>query len=480
MHSPGNSSGIALSSLTADDKFRLQQYSDQLLDYKGELSEINNTMLTLTLGGSDPLPAKIPELEKSLFECSLRHKELSHTASSPPAAGASSDPRGIKLPKIDVPQFNGNILSWTRFWEQFRISVHERPSLSDSEKFVYLQQALKNGNARSSIDGLSQSGDNYSEAIACLKARYDRPRLIHKGHVKMILEAPPLKEGSGKELRALHDAVQQHVRALKSMGYEPSGPFITSALELKLDDTTMFEWQKHSQSSTSVPHFQDLLDFINLRAQATESNLSDRNLSDRNAKKFRLETHHDKKKGGFIGSHAGSIDARACLVCEADKHPLYACPKFKAMPHETKLSTLKAHNLCSNCLGSGHYWKKCNSIHKCKVCQKPHHTLLHLDQRSIPAAPATVTTPARSANHQDGTRVDPPNVSPNPNNNNSILSAAAVGMKHNSLLMTCLVRVKSPDGSHAVARALLDSASSATFISERLAQTSVCLEQSEM
>lgn len=51
----------------------------------------------------------------------------------------------------------------------------------------------------------------------------------------MILDTPPLKEGTGKELRCLHDAVQQHLRALKAMDYEAPGPFITSVLELKLD-----------------------------------------------------------------------------------------------------------------------------------------------------------------------------------------------------------------------------------------------------
>ena len=36
--------------------------------------------------------------------------------------------------------------------------------------------------------------------------------------------------------------------------------------------------------------------------------------------------------------------------------------------------------------------------------------------------------------------------------------------------MTCCVRVQAPNGSHVLARALLDSASSASFVSERLAQ----------
>ncbi len=51
---------------------------------------------------------------------------------------------------------------------------------------------------------------------------------------------------------------------LKAMGEEPSGAFITSILELKLDQATMFEWQR---ASTSVPHYQKLLEFLNLRAQ---------------------------------------------------------------------------------------------------------------------------------------------------------------------------------------------------------------------
>ena len=112
------------------------------------------------------------------------------------------------------------------------------PNLSDAEKLVYLQQSLRNGSAKSAIDGLSRSGEYYAEAVKCLKSRYDRPRLIHQTYVRVILEAPPLKDGSGKELRGLHNIVQQHLRALKTVDYEPSGPFITSILELKLDAYT--------------------------------------------------------------------------------------------------------------------------------------------------------------------------------------------------------------------------------------------------
>ena len=80
-----------------------------------------------------------------------------------------------------------------------------------------------------------------------------------------------MKEGSGKELRKLHDTIQQHLHALKSMGHKPSAPFITSIIELKLDAMTMFEWQWHNRSFADVPHYNQLLEFINYQAQASES-----------------------------------------------------------------------------------------------------------------------------------------------------------------------------------------------------------------
>ena len=68
----------------------------------------------------------------------------------------------------------------------------------------------------------------------------------------------------GKELCTLHDTVVQHLRALKALGHEPSRQFITSLLDLKLDTTTMFEWQRHSQEQTDVPGCEELLAFIDL------------------------------------------------------------------------------------------------------------------------------------------------------------------------------------------------------------------------
>ena len=104
-----------------------------------------------------------------------------------PTSTPTSTPtcEGIKLPQIDVPSFDGNIFHW----------------------LIYLQQAPKHGSTKHSIEGLSQSGDCSTEVISCLKSRNDRTQLIHQTHVGIILEAPPLKTGDGKELHQLHNTV---------------------------------------------------------------------------------------------------------------------------------------------------------------------------------------------------------------------------------------------------------------------------------
>ena len=248
---------------TPSDICLLRQYEEKTNDVNKDLVKTRDDLHHMELDETDELFELQDSLEGQVFDCSVRIKKLLSSATGPSETSAPlSDSKGVKLPKLDVPTFDGNIINWRSFWEQFCIPVHNRVHLNDSEKLVYLQQSLKGGSARGAIECLSRSGEYYAEAIECLQARYDRPRLIHQTHVCMILEAPPLREGTGKELRRLHDTVQQHLRALKAMDCEAPGPFITSVLELKLDSTIMFEWQKHSQDSTAVPHYNNLLDFL--------------------------------------------------------------------------------------------------------------------------------------------------------------------------------------------------------------------------
>lgn len=207
----------------------------------------------------------------------------------------------------------------------------------------------------------------------------------------------------------------------------------------------MFEWQKHSHDTTDVPHYRDLLDFVNLRAQASESSVpeSTRKITSGEARK---NFTPGKSFASFVAS-ATTPGNDLCVLCKPSRHPLYTCVKFKSLPHDQKRSTVREHSLCVNCLKPGHFHKQCKSSHRCRECQKPHHSLLHVE----PQSDSSVPTP------DPGTQV---------------AAHTATGLKSNLLLMTCQVSASSLDRTSIVqTRALLDSASSASSISERLAKS---------
>ncbi len=196
----------------------LRQYEEQLSGFNAELTSISHEILSLDADEAD-LTERETKLTQDVFGVSLSIKRLlqGRLAIPPTSAGEG----GVRLPKLSVPTFDGSIINWRTFWEQFAVSVHNRSKLSNAEKLTYLRHALKDGSAKHVVEGLSSSGDHYGEAVDCLRKRYDRLRLLHQAHVRAILEVPALKDGIGKELRRLHDTVNQHLRALKAMDHDP-------------------------------------------------------------------------------------------------------------------------------------------------------------------------------------------------------------------------------------------------------------------
>ena len=65
----------------------------------------------------------------------------------------------IRLPKLSLKEYDGSLLSWNSFWNQFDVSVHKNVNLSDMRKFTYLKSLL-DGEAEKSIAGLTLASEN--------------------------------------------------------------------------------------------------------------------------------------------------------------------------------------------------------------------------------------------------------------------------------------------------------------------------------
>ena len=69
----------------------------------------------------------------------------------------------MKLPKLHLPTFDGNILHWQEFWDVYKTAVHEQ-DIPNVTKFSYLKGSICN-TAATAIYGISVTNNNYPVAI---------------------------------------------------------------------------------------------------------------------------------------------------------------------------------------------------------------------------------------------------------------------------------------------------------------------------
>ena len=423
----------------ASPRLWLQECQREISALGTQLAGIMGEILSLP-GEERDLMDSATTIKKALKEANYRASRLIHSLEGAPKTPETRSEPTIELPKINIPKFDGETLNWVTFWEQFEIAIHLNKRLHDVQKLAYLRDAVEAGPAKHVIKGLSHSAGSYEQAIECLRQRYDKPRLIHQNHVRAIVEAPVVKSGNARELRLLHDVVNQHVRSLRTIKGDTFEAFVSSSVEMKLDRASKFAWQQSMRERRDIPSIDELLEFIDGRAQASESSIP-------------YSSDHKppvmEKKSKSRSSYQASTE-RKCVGCYEATHPLYSCGAFAAMSHEHRLARVRKHNLCLNCLRQGHYASQCKSTRRCEECHGKHHTLLHHDASKA----ETKSSPAPTDESDKG----------------SIANHHTNGRHGSILLMTCQVIIRAPDGATVQVRALLDSGSEASFITERMAQ----------
>ena len=121
-----------------------------------------------------------------------------------------------KLPKLDLPTFSGDILTWQTFWESFETTVHLNPALTNVQKFSYLKSQIHH-EAAQCIAGLSLTSANYEQAIFLLKDRYGQVQTIVNAYMQSLLELPN-PSLTPHSLRLFHDRMESSIRGLESLG----------------------------------------------------------------------------------------------------------------------------------------------------------------------------------------------------------------------------------------------------------------------
>ena len=102
------------------------------------------------------------------------------------AASSSSQPSRVRLPKMDIQKFSGQLSQWQEFWDTFNSCIHKNKSLTAVEKFTYLRNYLVDS-ARACVAGFALTDANYEAAIEVLKERFGKDSLLKRTHINSIL-----------------------------------------------------------------------------------------------------------------------------------------------------------------------------------------------------------------------------------------------------------------------------------------------------
>ncbi|XP_063549129.1 uncharacterized protein LOC134756230 [Cydia strobilella] len=336
------------------------------------------------------------EGEEALAELNARiQSKRDKTGSS----STSSHPtnRG-KLPELNLPTFDGNVLQWTQFWDQFSSNIDQR-ELRDVDKLLYLKTSLK-GDAKTILDGLETTNDNYKIAVATLTNRYGRKTQIIDAHYSKLYKLSRAEKPD--ECRKTLDDIERHLRILNSLGentehnhlrfliMEKFPEDIIYELKLKLKDESIEELRKELQVVlTAREDAKRTCEEINSKDKSftTETLLIQEyknkrkpksrksDVSKNTNKKFKptltafSKTYSNKRKFKEEENSSASIQKKrkiSCIFCGED-HFNDECTKFQTV----QLRKAKLTNRCFICFGLGHCAKTCKKkTRSCPHCKR--------------------------------------------------------------------------------------------------------------
>ncbi|XP_053690788.1 uncharacterized protein LOC128739335 [Sabethes cyaneus] len=279
-----------------------------------------------------------------------------------------------RLPKIDLPWFNGDFSRWLSFRDTFVSMVHSNADIPTVAKLQYLMQSLE-GEARKPFESVDIEADNYASTWDALLKRYHNRRFLKRQLLKRLYDLPAVKQESATRLHSLIDDFQRHVRALAKLGeaVQHWDTPLVNMLSYKLDPSTLRSWEEKTSNKDDMTH-QELAEFLYQRVRVLNS--VGPGVQQPVHTKVTGQNWKDSKVKFAANTAAMSNQSPSCLLSCSDNHYLHNCPVFLAKTVHQRRQLASQKRLCWNCLCFGHQARKCGSKYKFRTCHDKHHTLL--------------------------------------------------------------------------------------------------------
>ena len=314
--------------------------------------------------------AKLEEVSKK--------NSLGSTAGTPTAVRADPATK-VRLPKLMIQPFKGDLTNWVTFWDSYVVAIHSNSSLSDIEKFNYLRTFLE-GPALEAIAGLTLTAANYQEAVEVLKQRFGNKQRIIDKHMEVLLGVDAVSSDANlKALRRLYDTVEAQVRGLKAMGVtaETYGGLLSSVMLSKVPpEIRLIISRAIGDGDRKLDGLMKLLlDELQARERSVAGEFTP-------VKSREKPGRFPNTAAALLTGSPGTIPT--CYYCQ-QAHRTYECKNVKSIDERRRI--LREAGRCFVCLRKGHIGYQCPSTGRCSQCRGRHHTSICAGQKLTPAEP---------------------------------------------------------------------------------------------
>ncbi|XP_075151122.1 uncharacterized protein LOC142225231 [Haematobia irritans] len=363
-----------------------------------------------------------------------------------------SEPR-LRLPPCTTEIFRGDYIAWPSFRDMFKAVYIDCMSISPVEKLFYLRQTTQ-GEALEIVKKSPLTNEGFETAWANLRDRYENKRVLVNSQLKILFNLSPVKSEAALEIKRLQREINNVMNALRSHNIDIGSwdPIFVFLCSTKLPVDTLSLWEHSVKDKTEISKWSDLDDFLTARFQSLETvfdltrvtNVEDVAQNPRFARK--------------VKAYSGKVNKITCHVCSQD-HYLKTCSKFLEMSPADRFLAVKRCNLCINCFSPNHRLNQCMNRLSCSKCGSKHNTLLHRQSDSQISSHVGEDSSNRPSTSQE--------MGQNTEGGGQHIQNCFVTTRRQVLLGTALVNVEA-NGVIYTARALIDSGSQATIISEKL------------
>ena len=225
------------------------------------------------------------DLMTSLSSISARVKKLqiesSATETHPGQLPIQPASQPFKLPKLDLPMYNGDLTKFYFFKNRFESLVHNNKQFDNVTKLHYLSNS-RIGKAQPVVSDFQMNSLGYEEAWNHFLSIYENKRALVNAHFTRIRDLEPIKVESG--IRELLTQINASVRGLKCCNIQIDDAFsrfLTFLVSYKLDKFTSRDWQNSLSSTDEYPRFEELelflsFQFLLLRRKKIENTIENR------------------------------------------------------------------------------------------------------------------------------------------------------------------------------------------------------------